>query len=191
MYSFKTKNWSYLKNKLPLVSDGPKSNFVNIGEDLVYYEPGNASLYKWDEDEKYIEGGTQAAYSFRYQTPFFDFGQKSVQKILKRVYITIRTRHLFTSLGCFFAIDQDTPLQSFTAQSKNMQGNVIRLGTNGTYQTSDGIHTAVVELVPPSDNRKFYGLSLVLTNTSYLFFRNDGDIEILDLSITYREKAVR
>lgn len=100
MYNFKSKNWTFLKDRVP--GNGPKSNFITMGSDLVYYNPENGLLYKWDDDAGFdanisnatnasigegqsevVIGGGNIGIPFTYITPYFDFGRKNIKKNLK------------------------------------------------------------------------------------------------------------
>ena len=139
MYNFKSKNWTFLKDRVP--GNGPKSNFITMGSDLVYYNPENGLLYKWDDDAGFdanisnatnasigegqsevVIGGGNIGIPFTYITPYFDFGRKNIKKKLKRVYVTVRSSSYTTGLAIAYVRDNSI---DWSTVEKHSNGSVL------------------------------------------------------------------
>lgn len=62
-----------------------------------------------------------------------------------------------------------------------------------TNEDGSTTYTGVVELVPEENNKDFYNISFVVFSNSQNFISSGANkaLEILDISVTYREKAIR
>ena len=199
---------------------------------MVYYNPENGLLYKWDDNAGWEEGDsghgdsgyeTDWTKAFSYITPYFDFGQKNVKKRLKTVYITVRAKSRLTGLQVCYARDNKVDWAKSNEDRSQITNEIIDqsnglvdhfksglpgvfdndgniLGSNhismhrngGSFQTdADGNRTMTIEFKPKEGRKEFYNLSLVLFACNANFGNVSDNLEILDISVTYREKAIR
>jgi len=188
-YSFFTKSWTKGTGKF----ETEKSNFIlDIDEDVKYYTTvGTDALKKWDDT-------SSSSSTVRILTKDFTFGKPAVRKKCFKFYVTYKSSGS-SGTNSLVKVYYGTDGQDLTASgatgtevsdtSKFAGTSTSCYGNSGLVQTVEG-GVAVwkqAELIPPSGVNNIYSIQLHFKSSGAV----PADFEINDITIIYREKAVK
>ena len=186
-YSFFTQSWSKGIDKF----ESEKSNFIlDIDEDIKYFTRTGNDLKKWDDS-------SSSSNSVRILTKDFTFGNPASRKKCFKFYVTYKGTEASTNdtlnLKVYYGVN-GADLTGLSVFGTEISDTSVFAGTSTVcYDTSEGglVATAGIwkqaELKPSSSINNIYSIQLHFKASGIV----PADFEINDITIVYREKAIK
>ena len=171
IFNVNTGGWVYAP---AAVGDNIKTNLhIDYNNDLIFFNYSDNQMYKWDNT------ASDKSSNVTMITKDIDFGSPAVRKKIFKVYIT-------------YKCSADTNIKAvYDKNGSTSFGYDFAAGTNYTSSTLDSTSSAwaQAELKPDdsSEANNAYSFQLKLYSTGTV----PADFEINDISIVYREKAIK